>query len=98
MLTAVAAIGLSAANSANAQDLQMSKRLQENFDLFLQANAAELAAIEQNEQAKQAVVDMTGALHQLRLSVEQNPQHLQQLQQTQVSKQLRYSLRSVRAH
>ena len=87
MLTAVAAIGLSAANSANAQDLQMSKRLQENFDLFLQANAAELAAIEKNATAKQAVVDMTGALHQLRLSVEQNPQHLQQLQQTQQTQQ-----------
>ena len=99
MLALFAGIGITTANRAHANGLEMAERIRTNFDLFLQANAEELKAIEQNPQAVQVCRDIAQTLHEWVARAQQGDLQQTAVQQ-EVSKTVRnsFSLHPVRAY
>ena len=100
-ITAVALIGISAIDTANAQDNRMARRIQSDFNLFLNATSEELSDIANNETAKQTVVEMTDALHQVRQLLETDPAAFSDMKKRQAEHNqhfLIHQLRNVSAY
>ena len=72
LLATVGIVSTVQADRLQAQDLKMLQRLQNNFDLFINADQEQLQAIEQNELAAQYCRAQAEALHEVATMSDEN--------------------------